>query len=522
MQRALPRFNILKSGILPVFLFSVVGFLTMGYHPGAEDDGVYLAAIKADLNPALYPHDAAFFQIQMRASVFDIWMAHLVRATGIQLEWAEFLGQFLAVALLVCACWMILCRLFKENSARWGGLALFSAMFTLPVAGTALYIADQYLHPRNVATAMILLAVSRIMAGRRWQAIPLLIVALMLHPMMGAFGVSFCCVLGPMFSRRFWHWLHANRVREAVEVTSPAIAFIPFGWLFRPPSQTWLDVMSTRHWFHLYQWHWYEWLGAIGPLILFWIVARHARKKGQIMLARFATAVFLYGIFQQAIAMLILAPRSLTVFGTLEPMRYLQLVYVFMTLVGGAYLGRHFLKANALRWGLFLLLAHGGMFLAQRHLFAATEHIELPGRPSANPWLQAFAWARANTPTDAYFALDPDYMASPGEDYHSFRALAERSVLADNVKDATVLSKAPQLAPVWKAQIEALSGWQHFQLADFARLKSQFGVDWVLVPYPQQLGLACPWHNRALAVCPVPSDRPRRPAPVVRTATVLK
>ena len=52
-----------------------------------------------------------------------------------------------------------------------------------------------------------------------------------------------------------------------------------------------------------------------------------------------------------------------------------------------------------------------------------------------NAWLQAFAWIRQNTPVDGLFALDPHYMTLPGEDYHGFRALAERSVLADYEKD---------------------------------------------------------------------------------------
>lgn len=492
-------------GLLATLLFSLLGFLTMGYHPGAEDDGVYLAAVKSHLYPALFPHDAAFFQLQMRASVFDTWMAYFVRATGVPLPWAEFLGQFLSIALMVWASWMILCRLFDERSARCGGIAMFSAMLTLPVAGTALYIADQYLHPRNLATALILLAVSRIMAGRRGQAIPLLCLAFVLHPIMGAFGLSFCGVL--LFAHPLQQQMRAWRARRLqlpAQTAASALVLIPFRWLFEPPSQTWLDVMSTRHWFRLYQWTWYEWLGAIGPLILFWLVARYARKRGQLMLARFASAVLIYGAFQQAFAMAVLGPKALIVFRTLEPMRYLQLVYVFMTLIGGAYIGKYLLKAHAARWAVFLLLANGGMFLAQRHLFAATEHIELPGRPSANPWLQAFAWIRTHTPQNAYFAVDPGYLAAPGEDYHSFRALAERSVLADNLKDATVLSKAPQLAPVWKAQALAQSGWNHFHLADFESLKARFGVDWVLLPNPPPPGLACAWHNGSLAVCRVP------------------
>ena len=106
--------------------------------------------------------------------------------------------------------------------------------------------------------------------------------------------------------------------------------------------------------------------------------------------------------------------------------------------------------------------------------------------------------------TDAYFALDPQYLSAPGEDYHGFRALAERSALADAIKDTSVVTKVPQLGPAWKEQTQALEGWSHFQLTDFQRLKSRFGIDWVLVSYPQSAPLNCHWHNNTLAVCQIP------------------
>ena len=77
---------------------------------------------------------------------------------------------------------------------------LLSAMLTpCPVAGSALYIADQYLHPRNLATALILLACACILERRR-------LIAKSLHPCAGhhlrppqrmgaSSGLSFCVCL---------------------------------------------------------------------------------------------------------------------------------------------------------------------------------------------------------------------------------------------------------------------------------------------------------------------------------------
>ena len=47
-----------------------------------------------------------------------------------------------------------------------------------------------------------------------------------------------------------------------------------------------------RNYLFLYHWAWYEWLGALAPLVLFWLLWRFARKRGETLLARFALAVF--------------------------------------------------------------------------------------------------------------------------------------------------------------------------------------------------------------------------------------
>jgi hypothetical protein len=67
-----------------------------------------------------------------------------------------------------------------------------------------------------------------------------------------------------------------------------------------------------------------------------------------------------------------------------------------------------------------------------------------------------------------------------------------------------VVTQVPELGPVWERQVKAQEGWPKFQLADFERLKNDFGVDWVLVAYPQPAGLVCTWHNGSLSVCQVP------------------
>ncbi len=475
----------------------------MGYHPGLEDDGVYLSAVKTRLNPALYPHDADFFRLQMQATVFDKFMAGFIHATRIPVPWAELLWQFLSLYGILWAAHGIAQKLFPERRARWAGIALLAAMFTLPVAGTALNIADQHLHPRNMATAAILLAVDRVLARKPRIAVGLLSIALLIHPIMAAFGISFCIFLVFVPRDGVYCRLTAFAHRKAI---SPAVfAAFPLGWIFEPPTPAWRRAIDTRTYYFLYHWTWYEWLGAIGPLVLFWLLWHYAARRGASVLARFAMTLVLFGAFHQALAMILLASPALIRILPLQPMRYLHLEYVLLVMIAGCLIGRHLLERAVWRWALFFVVINGGMFLSQRLLFPATGHLELPARASANPWLQAFTWVRENTPADAYFALDPEYTAVPGEDYHSFRALAERSQLADALKDAAVATQVPELAPRWAGEVDAQNGWSGFQLGDFERLKRRYGVTWVVVSYPPPARLTCRWHNARLTVCQIPN-----------------
>ena len=489
-----------------ILLLSLGGFAVMGYHPGFEDDGIYLSAVKADLNPALFPHDADFFRLQTQATLFVPAMSAFVRLTRIPLPWAEMLGQFLSLFGILWAAWRIAVKLFPEQRAQWAGVAFLAAMFTLPASGTALNLVDQHLHPRNIATALILFAIERTLTRKPWQMAPLLVLALLMHPIMGCFGISFCLFLTIVLTNIR---LPRPTSHLAPYANLSLIAAFPLGWIFEPPSPDWRRALATRTYYFLYKWTWYEWLGAIGPLILFWLAHRYAARRQETLLARFSLALVLYGVFQQCIAMILLAPAALVRLTPLQPMRYLHLEYVFLALVAGALLGRHVLGGSPWRWALFLLLANGGMFLSQRLLLPGSEHLEWPGRTTHNPWLQAFVWIRENTPTNAYFALDPGYLALPGEDYHCFRALAERSQLADAVKDSAVVTQVPELASRWAMQVDAQAGWNGFQLAAFENLRSRFGGDWVLVSYPPPNGIDCLWHNGRLSVCRIPAITPR-------------
>jgi len=471
--------------------------LVQGYHPGLEDDGVYLPAIKKDLSPQLYPHDSDFFQVQLQATVFDKLIAGSIRLSGISLPWGILVWQFASIFLILYACWQISRRCFPEAHSQWAAVAMVASLLTIPVSATALCLVDQHLHPRALATAAILGAILAVLDRRPLFAGAFLTAALLLHPIMASFGISYCtflfCNQPNWLSRKSSKWHSAGA----------AAFFLPLGWIFDPASDAWRQAARTRSYYFLLNWRWYEWLGVFAPLVLLWGFRWIARRNRSPAMERLACRLMLFGIFQTIVGLIIMLPPSFERLRPLQPMRFLHLVYLLFFLLLGGLVGQYILRKHIYRWLLLFIPLAAAMFYVQRQTLPATEPLELPGLAPRNAWVQAFYWVRENTPRDAYFALDPYYMNLPGEDYHGFRALAERSALADYLKDPPVVTQVPRLAARWQAEVNAQSGWKNFQKADFQKLKREFGVDWVVLASPGVEGMNCPYRNDSVLVCRV-------------------
>jgi hypothetical protein len=214
-----------------------------------------------------------------------------------------------------------------------------------------------------------------------------------------------------------------------------------------------------------------------------------------------ASAAIPFALVFTAAGLVVGTPSWLENYTRLQPMRSFHLLYIVMFVLLGGLIEEYVLKSSITRWlGLFIPVA-AGMWFLQHSIFPSSPHVEWPGSHEDNSWNSAFLWIRGHTPKSAVFALDPGYMLSPGEDMHGFRAIAERSVLADSVKDSGAVSLFPQLADHWRSQTKAESGWKNFRREDFEKLARQFPITWILTQTPGPSGMNCPYENRVLAVC---------------------
>jgi hypothetical protein len=470
-------------------LLTLGALLVHGYHPWVEDAEIYLPGVEKILQPQLFPFNAQFFEAHARLTLFPNFIAASVRLSHLPLEAVLFFWQLASIFLLLLACWQLISQCFTGPRSRWAGVATVAALLTLPVAGTALYIMDQYINPRNLVAFAAVFAIAKMIDKKYFQAGLFLVFAAVIHPLMSVFALSFCLVLFAVkeFDRRF----------------TRLACILPFG-IFGPSSPAYHQVALSHPFHYFLHWRWYELLGAIAPFAILWWFSRIARSRQLQTLDQLCRALILYQLVYLPAGVVLSISVRFESLARFQPMRSLYLLYLLFFLFAGGLLGEYVLKNSIWRWLALFAPLCAGMFLAQRALFPTSAHIEWPGVAPTNQWVQAFTWIRTNTPRNAIFALDPFYMSIQGEDENGFRAIAQRSALADAVKDSGAVSMFPPMAEEWLSQVQAQSGWKTFQLPDFRRLKAAYGVNWVVLQPPNAHALDCPYQNTAALVCQIP------------------
>ena len=470
-------------------LLTLGALLVHGYHPWAEDAEIYLPGVEKVLHPELFPFNAEFFEAHAHLTFFPNVVAASVRLSHLPLEVVLFVWQVTSIFLLLLACWQLGGKCFTDQKARWAGVGLVAALLTLPVTGTGLYILDQYTNPRNLVAGAAIFMIAKVLDGKYFQAGLIFACAAAIHPLMPAFALSYCAVVLCIkeFDRRF----------------ATLACLLPFGISFAPPSPAYHRVALSHTYHYFLQWQWYELLGAVAPLALLWCFSRVARSRQLCNLDLLCRALIVYELVYLPAGVVLSVSARFESLARFQPMRSLYLLYVMFVLFAGGLLGEYVLKNRAWRWAALFVPLCAGMFVAQRALFPDSAHIEWPGASPKNQWVQAFEWIQSNTPRDAVFALDPLHMHIPGEDENGFRAIAQRSMLADAVKDSGAVSMFPPLAETWLAQVEAQNGWKTFQARDFHRLRAEYGVNWVVLQRPGAPDLDCPYQNAAVLVCRV-------------------
>jgi len=497
-------------GVAFVTILTAFALAVHGYHPYAEDGGIYLAGVKRLLNPSLYPHWSEFVTEHLRFSVFAPLVATLVRASHLPLMTVWLLLYVVTFWLTLFAAWMLAIRCYPSREARCGAVALLAVWLTMPIAGTSLMLMDPYLSARSISTPCTLFALIGVLdffslRSGRIRSIALccssLLLAGLIHPLMAAYALACVLLLLCLLSSNL-------RVKGGGAAALSLFAILAAAILYKiapPETAEYLRVALTRTYWFVASWHWYEQFGLAAPLVILGTVGLQRRHPSNATARGLALTATVAGTIAIIVASLFARTNSSTyLVARLQPLRIFQLVYILMILALGAFLGQTLLQRKLSRWIVTFALLALIMLCAERYTFPNSAHFESPGREPRNDWERAFEWIRLSTPVDALFALDAHYVTQPGEDAQTFRAVAERSAIADYSKDGGEASITPALTRLWFTGQAAQTGLNAETDAKRVATLRPLGVSWVVLSSGTPTGFMCSYADEAVKVCRLP------------------
>jgi hypothetical protein len=489
--------------LLPLLGLTAAAVVIHGYHLGVEDSEIYVPAAKKLLHPDLYPYATEFFLSHGRLSLFSPLLAWTARLTHLSMDSTIALWYVVSLFVTLAACWQLASVCFTSPRARWCSLFTMTAVLTMPATNTGLLLMDPYLTARSFSTPLTLIALACFLQRRYMLAGLTVLVTAAFHSQMAACLFLLLAIL----------WVaqrSARTVRQPARVLAAGALFFPPDFGLTPAPEPYREALYARDFFFLSNWTWYHWLGLLAPLgFLLWF--SRGRLRGVTpAFARLSFALIPFGLISIAIGLIFSSTHALDMFARLQPMRCFHLVTLIFVLLLGGVLGEY--AARNRRWAIAAIsvpLALG-MFLVARATYPDSPHVELPWlHSSSNAWIDTLLWVRRNTPRDAVFAVDSHYFKDRGVDVHGFRAISERSELADYFKDGGVAAMFPRLAVEWKQMSSATYGLDHFSAHDFDALARQYPVSWAVIHGPAPATMSCPYQQRGYSVCRIPRPETR-------------
>jgi len=261
-----------------------------------------------------------------------------------------------------------------KRACALGGVGLLAALLSVPVAGTALIIADSYLTSRSLSTPLVLMAATCFLGKRPRTACLWLVCAFLIHPQMAIYGAGFALVLA-VESRS-----HERVVFFETAPVLPVLLLPFFAHAHPEPAQgAYREVLASRAYFLVTTWHWWEWVGAFAPLVILAACAKLSPKPTLPAFSRMAKALLGLGLISTVAALLLASDSDFSYLLRLQPMRSFHLIYVMFFVLLGGLVGEYLLRKHTWRWMLCLSTLSAGMFALDLATYPASPHIEWPG-----------------------------------------------------------------------------------------------------------------------------------------------
>jgi hypothetical protein len=477
---AAPLFPPAFPTLVSAAAFCLVATLNSGgYRYGVSDQAFYLPAVFRQLNPALFPRDAAMLATQDRLMLVDELVGVIARTSGIGVP-SLFLAGYVAALLLVWSGALGLGGALLQS--RWSAAALVAAL-TLRhrITETAVNTLEGYFHPRMVAFGLGLLAVVAFLRARGWLAGALVGVAAAIHPTIALwFGVwlaAAAIVARPPGLRVRWGG------GLILLVAGGAVILGPLRDRMVVMDPAWTAVLASKDYVFPTAWPAGAWLTNLAyPLVTLAIFRARARAGVTVPreAAVVAGAVALAGVFLLSlpfVAMRLALAVQLQVSRVFWMLDVLTTVYVIWW-IAEAPARRPFVRRAA-----FLVLAAAatarGVYVTYVEQDRAIVRPDLPG----DDWTETMRWL-GSRPEGAHVLADPGHAWKYGS---SVRVAARRDVLLEEVKDSAMAMYGRDVARRVAERTNAIGDFQTLTPERALALAKEYELDFLVTEHPLAL-----------------------------------
>ncbi len=442
-----------------------------GYRYGIGDQAFYEPAAQLQLHPDWFPSDRTLLVSQARLTAVDEALAGASRATGLQLPALFFLLYVISLTAL-CVAGLQLARAL--NFSPWA-TAAFLLLMTLRhrIAKTGANTLEGYMHPRQLAFALGLIALACSLKSRWRWAVPLWLVAMAMHPTTAAWFAAFIAG-GIIFERVVKRGALAALPLMFVALFAafmfgPALVrLLPLpSRLFMDPD--WIAVFASKDYIFVSSWPAWAWAINLAYLPLLWWFYRRRVSVGAAMAGEarlVAGALTLFAVFIGSVAF---SEARLALAVQLQVSR----VFWWMDVLFAAYAAWWLTSDPAITrragaWAPRLAVAMLAVVAVGRGIYTVEAggpdrefvRLTLPD----DDWSKAMQWLRTQ-PADWQVLADPDHAWKYGS---SVRVAAARDVVLESVKDTAISLYDRAIAMRTASRIPPLADYP-FTSADQAR-----------------------------------------------------
>lgn len=474
-----------------------------GYRYGIGDQAFYEPATELHLHPELFPRDRALLESQAKLTVVDEALAGATRVTGLDLP-SLFLALYVLSLVILCVAASQLARVLSFSP--WA-MAVFLALLTLRhrIAKTGANTLEGYMHPRQLAFGVGILALTTSLKNRWGWTLALFALTAVIHPttalwfgVMIAGGAMIETIIKHRAAVAFGVLVTALLAGRVLGRRALGLVHIP-GFVVMDPA--WTAVLADKDYIFVSTWPAYAWLFNLAYLPVIWLIARRRRAAGAAhrnegrlvagALALFALFVVLAFLSEARVALAVQLQVS-RVFWLLD---LLMTMYVAWWLTSDPWVTRvagRFAPRIALAVVVVFSVSRGAFTVAQGGANRLLVRRDLP----ADDWTRAMQWIRSQ-PADWLILADPGHAWKYGT---SVRVAASRDVVLELVKDTSISMYDRDVAMRVAERTQALGNFENMSADEARAIGRRYGAAVLVTQAARTLALPQLFANGAFTV----------------------